>query len=256
MNTLVILIGILSLAVGPVEPLPEEVIASIQQMSLSELLEELKGSDLQRGECALKELTRDGLDLNELELLTQLAIKQGGGKHSTMIICHLAGRVGPICETTATEEEKAKFDKFVDLLEEELKKKEEPGRIPFYLGIMGFERIISPKLEGGRAYRRENRNRRPPVPYGNDRVTDILLTCANHKDWRVRREAVRALGRVGANDPNRVATIVAFLEAQESKEQAREDFAEPQHKQDVLDRIAGAIRSIEIDLKQRPLPHE
>ena len=221
-----------------VEPLSEEEIAAIQRLSPSELVELIKEGDALHAEAAFDELLRDGCSISELETLVEVAKNH----HGQMIIDTLALT---IYDETASDEDKRRVDRFIDLLEEALKNWDPPG---FGLvAVDGLARTINhdPVYKN----REIDQGRWPKPPYANDRVTDILIWCLDHEHFAVRHAAIRWLSSVGANDPGRAEDILARLKAQRIKEEEAQDFEE-RHRQGFLFIIEQAITDIERRIDQ------
>ena len=231
-------LGISNPARAYVDPLTEEEIAAIQQLSPSELIELIKSGDWQHASHALGELLRDGCSISELETLVEVA------KHhySRTIIERLALT---IYDETASDEDKRRVDRFIDLLEEPLKNWDPPG---FGLvAVDGLARTITHDPEYKN--RQIDQGRWPDPPYANGRVTDILIWCLDHKHFGVRHTAIRWLSSVGGNDPGRAEDILAKLKAQRIKEEEAQDFEE-RHRQGFLFLIEQAITDIERRINQ------
>ncbi len=231
-------LGISNPASAYVEPLTEEEIDAIRRLSPSELIELIKSGDALHAQHAVDELLRDGCSMSELETLVEVAKNHYG----QMIICTLALT---IYDETASDEDKRRVDRFIDLVEEALKDWDPPG---FGLvAVDGLARTINhdPVYKN----RQIDQGRWPNPPYANDRVTDILIWCLDHKHFAVRHAAIRWLSSVGGNDPGRAEDILAKLKAQRIKEEEAQDFEE-RHRQDFLLMIEHVITRLERRINQ------
>ena len=194
--------------------LSEEQLAAIAKLSTSELVEMLKEGDTLHAYAARNRLKAGAGWKKNFDLLLSIAAERRGD-----II--VEGLVGPM-KTSVSAEEKRMVDKFLDFLENELKK-EKPSvsrrqAVRSIAKTVFFTAAIRPVWG---PYRVDSVDPNDlEVPYANARVVSILSRCLNNKDWRVRSEAVRGLSAVGANDLAEADNVVTLLDAQLAKEEA------------------------------------
>lgn len=196
--------------------LSKEELARIAKLTTPELVDMLKTGDTRHAYAALNRLgTGAGWTAN-FDLLLTIAAETRGN----MIVEGLMGPVKP----SASAEDKARVDKFLDFLESQLKK-DKPS-----VSRRQTIRSIAKTVFISAAIKRSHPQSKGPVdpnnlevPYANARVLSILTRCLDSKDWQVRSEAVLSLGAIGANDLAKADQVAALLNAQFSKEETSQE---------------------------------
>lgn len=228
--------------------LSEEELAVIAKLSTPQLAEMLKNGDTLHAFAALNQLTiNDGWKQN-FDLLLSIASERRGD----MIV---EGLIWPR-STIIDAEYKRMVDKLLDFLESELKR-EKPS-----VSRKQAIRSIAQTVDLNAAVKDKFRpihldpNTDPnqlPVPYGNERVVNILTKCLDSNDMNVRLEVVDWLGNIGANDRSKSGEIIANLEAQIAKEQMLNESEDAKEKAKKI--IKCSLETIRKDLdryKRRP----
>jgi hypothetical protein len=159
---------------------------------------------------------------------------------------------------TASAEDKKKMDKLLDLLENELKK-ENPSLSRRLAIDYVAQAVLINNLDP--QWKRDLFSLHSPVfdpnslpvPYDNDRAVNILKQCLDNNDWKVRVEAIRWLGAIGANDLKKTDDIVASLNAQIDKEKASEETekVKASREADILNSLERINQQIE-KIKETP----
>lgn len=192
-----------------------------------------------RAQYAFTELLSDWCTIGELEILVDIAKT----RYDRSIIQRLAMT---IYDETATDEEKRRVDRFVDLMEEDIRKGVEATLGP--LAVEGLGRTINRSYNDESSARKQGK--RPAIPYANARVTDILIDCLDHRSPWVRRRAIYWLGSTGGNDPARAQDVIALLDQQRVKEQNAQDYEERHDRQEVLRTVSSAVTTIRRTMDQ------
>lgn len=223
---------------GP--PLSEEEKARIAKLSTIELVNLLQtGTTLQKF-AALRGLKANGRWKKNFDLL--LSIAGDRGAPGDMIVEGLVSAV----DESASAEDRRRVDKFVDLLESELKRDKPAISHSQAVRSLG-QAVHSPlRLPGGIRPGRE----RPP--YGYQRIMGILTSCLDNTDWNVREVAFRWLGTLGEQDPAMNKKIIAILEAQMAKEEAREE--EERVKENLRKVMEDTLRKLRSRLREPATP--
>jgi len=197
--------------------LSKEELARIAKLTTPELVDMLKTGDTRHAYAARNRLKAGQGWIANFDLLLSIAAETRGN----MIV---EGFMGPV-KPSASAEDKARVDKFLDFLESQLKKDKPSVSRRQTIRSIAKTVFISAALEP--AWRPETNGPVDPnnlqVPYGNARVLSILTRCLDSKDWQVRSEAVLWLGSVGANDLAKAEQVAALLNAQFGKEETSEE---------------------------------
>lgn len=72
----------------------------------------------------------------------------------------------------------------------------------------------------------------------------ILVEVLHHDMSTVRQSAARALGAVGANDPNSAPMVIKALDGQAAQEAISKDYADEQHRRLVTSALKNARQKI------------
>lgn len=235
--------------------LNEEELSAIAKLPVQELVEMLKTGEALQAYAALSQLKSEahgGIEKN-FDLLLNIAAETRGN----MIV---EGLLKPL-KSTASTKEKLRVDKLLDFLENELKK--DNPRVSRRQAVRSIARTVFPP-PGIRYFGRPFRHSSDPnmldpnnwpVPYANDRVVNILTSCLDKSDRRVREVAIRWLGNVGANRITNANNVVAILNTQLTKERARKEKeqikAETKTEKDILDSLKQLNRNINASLMKK-----
>lgn len=196
--------------------LSEEKLAAISKLSTTELVDMLKTGDTLHKFAALERLKANGAWKKNFDLLLNIAAEKGGS--SDMIVEGLVSGI----EESASAEDKCLVDNFLDFLEAELKK-DKPS-VSRHQAIRSIGQAVTKRRAVPTPARTKLeilKHMKPP--YGHGRAISILISCLYSKHWRVRADAIDALGSVGAQDIARSNHIIATLETQLAKEETSEE---------------------------------
>jgi hypothetical protein len=196
--------------------LSKDELAAITELSTPELVDMLRTGDTLHKFAALEQLKANGGWKRNFDLLMSIAAERPGP--GNMIVEGLVSAT----DESASAEDKRLVDKFLDFLEAELKK-DKPLVTP--------DRAIRSIAQAVHRRRPVPTPNRPKLeiikhtkpPYGHGRAISILISCLDSKHWRVRANAIHALGAVGAEDLALANKIIAILEAQLTKEETTEE---------------------------------
>ncbi len=212
--------------------LSEEELAEIAKLSVPELAEMLRTGDTMHRFAALDQLEADGGWRKNFDLLLGI-----GGD---MVVGGLLRRLCPL-KTSAPVEDKQLVDKFLDFLQGQLKELK-----PSVSGPQAVRSIVRTVFHRDRGLPGMPGYTPPEIPYANDRVINILISCLDNDDWNVREEALNWLTNVGANDPAKIDYVIAALETQLTKEQASQENQEVRARVKAwrVQRIQGIIEAL------------
>jgi len=206
--------------------LSKKELAKIAKLSTPELVNMLKTGDTLHAYAALKRIKANGGWKRNFDLLLTIAAEKRGD----MIV---EGLVRPI-RTSAAAEDKRLVDKYLSLLEAQLKK-DKPSvsrrqAIRSIAQTVFLRAAIRPTWRPLTPLALSDPNESDPnkleVPYANARVLSILTRCLNNEDWQVRVAAIYGLDAIGANDLAKADNVVAVLKAQLAKEEASKEKKE------------------------------
>jgi hypothetical protein len=181
---------------------------AISGLSTAELVDMLRHGDTLHKFAAVEQLTAGENRKKNFDLLLGLAAE--GGEAANIIVEGLVSGV----EESAGAEDKRMVDKFLDFLGAELQK-DEPA-VNKYQAI----RSVAQAVSRGAALPLEWDTREPP--YGYERAMSILTFCLDDKNIGVRGDAIGALTGMGEESPTVARKVLATLEAQLAKEEARQ----------------------------------
>ncbi|MCK4850545.1 MAG: HEAT repeat domain-containing protein [Phycisphaerae bacterium] len=228
---------------GPM--LTEKELAEIAKLSVPELAEMLKSADTMHRFAALRQLKADGGWRKNFDLLLRIAGKRRGEESRDMVVEGLLfGKFCPL-RTSAPAEDKQLVDKFLAFLQGQLK--EVKPSVSGHQAVRSIARTVFHRdhgLPGSPA---------PEIPYANDRVLDILISCLDNDDRNVRQAAIRWLGAVGATDLARSEDVIAALETQLTKEQTSQENEEVKTRRERV--IQYAIGRLKLTIAQWHYPH-
>jgi hypothetical protein len=217
-------------AFGP--KLSEKELKAISELSAPELVDMLRHGDTLHQFAAVEQLTAGENRKKNFDLL--LGIAAEGGEAANIIVEGLVFGV----EESAGAEDKRMVDKFLDFLGAELQK-DQPA-VNKYQAI----RSVAQAVSRGAALPLEWDTREPP--YGYERAMSILTSCLDDKNIGVRGDAIGALTGMGEESPTVARKVLATLEAQLAKEEARQqDKVEKERMkaiiEDAIQRVKGRL---------------
>ncbi len=188
--------------------LSEEEKKTIAQLSTTELVDMLRHGDTLHKFAAVGQLTAGEKRRTNFDLLLSLAAQ--GGDAANIIVEGLVSAV----EESAPAEDKRRVDKFLSFLRADLEK-DRPA-VEAHQAIRSVAQAIT-----RRAVPLPGESREPP--YGHEYALRILVSCLDHrKDFSIRADAIYALAWVGGDDPIVAKKVLATLETQRAKEEARQ----------------------------------
>ena len=200
--------------------LKQEELDRISKLSTEKLVDVLKNGNALQAYAALEQLKKDGGWQKNFDLLLSIASERRGD----MIV---EGLLKPVKETSDPNGKK-RVDKFLDFLELQIEK-DKPS-ISQAQAIRSMTQTV--RISGLKGWQRATivagikaDPNKLEIPYGNERVINILCSCLDSNDWRVRSEAILGLGGIGANDLRKADEIVEILNSQLVKEETIEDKA-------------------------------
>jgi len=239
--------------------LTEEEKVELVPLSRTELLGllETPGAGRYRSE-ALRLLGQEPLTEEEMTRLVGIAEQSAAdyvSRHSgwSRMIIEFTTSMVSFYERAATEEQKQIADTFISLMEEAIRKPDEPR-----LGGLAVD-ALGRLIWGNSTYEERLRNAReePDCVYALGRITKIFVDCFKHDDHEVRRYAAQGLAIAVRKDPKKGPELLALLEAQ-CFEEEQVTGLNPVFKECLLATFDNAIndvkRYIQIANEPDPLP--
>ena len=199
------------------EQLTEEEKVRISKLSVPELVKLYKTGETLQIYSAADQLKRGDGRKENFDLLLNLA----EGPHGQIMT---EGLVRPV-KNSAPDEEKRMVDRYLDFLESQLKK-EKPS-VPYEWAVRGIGQAINVSNESGwktlSMWPKINDLNDIDIPYANERATNILISCMDSDNKKIREAAIHWFGNIGANDPDKIGDMIKLLNDQLAKEQGKNE---------------------------------